>query len=355
MKRIISFLFEEWLCWLSLSTGLVLWAIAGGSIENYISKHDIFVLLVLSVMMLIGGGLRRSGILHRIAYSILRISRGSIIPLLILTAAASALITNDVTIWFVGTLLMVISKNPMPMILAAAVSNLGSMLTPFGNPQNIYIYSYYHLSFSDVFFTNLIPALIGILTIVLVAYRYTTKLTLQEHVEFKPVGIIYLLAFLPATYFVIQQNVLGVSAILTALLAISAIWWREPLQDIDIYLLLTFVGFFFIGGALSRMYDTIIASSTEVFLLSSVLSELLGNVPAATVLADFTSRWKALLLGVSVSGIGSLQASMVNIIAYRLFIRAGGNSKNYLIAYHLLGISLWVGLMAISLLLRLYT
>ncbi len=343
------------MCWLSLGIGLVLWAVAGGGIKDYIGRHDIFVLLVLTVMMLIGGGLRRSGILHMVAHAALKASSGSVIPILILTAISSALITNDVAIWFVGTMLMVISMDPMPMILAAAAANLGSMLTPFGNPQNIYIYGYYHLSFSDVFFTNLIPTLVGLAVVVLVAYRHSQKLVLKEHIEFKRIGLVYLLAFFPAAYFVIRQDMLGASAILTLLLAISALWWREPLRDIDVYLLLTFVGFFFTGGALSKIFNATISSPRDVFLISSALSELFGNVPTAAVLADFTGRWKALLLGVSVSGIGTLQASMVNIIAYRLFIRAGGRGKDYLITYHIFGIALWLGLMTLCLLLGLYT
>ena len=120
---------------------------------------------------------------------------------------------------------------------------------------------------------------------------------------------------------------------------------RNLLFKIDYFLLITFVCFIFIGNishsdALETFARANLRGDTSVFFSSIFLSQLISNFPTSILLSNFTSDWKALLLGVNIGGLGTIIASLASVISYKLFIQANvKESKAYLIKFSIYNFS----------------
>lgn len=262
----------------------------------------------------------------------------------------SAVITNDVAlITFVPFGITVMSfagcrdKIPFTVVLMTIAANMGSCITPLGNPQNIYIYSISGMSVGRFLLTMLPYAAISLAFILVclviqkpLPIKYSTD---EKFVLDKKRLIIYTVLFVLSLLSVLRLlNFLVVTVIVAVTLLVFD---RKIFRGIDYSLLLTFVGFFIFVGNMGRLpvfRDGIelIFSGREV-LGSALISQVISNVPAALLLSGFTENYKLLLIGVNIGGLGTLIASMASLISYK-FLAAEMPSKKgkYLLVFTVL-------------------
>lgn len=330
---------------------------------GYLGYIDWDTLALLFSLMAVMKGYQQAGFFLFVGNRLLKTactSRNMLFVLVFLPFVCSMAITNDVSlITFVPFALVVLriarqERLMIPVVvLQTAAANLGSMLTPMGNPQNLYLYAQSGMSFGELCGVMLPYVLLsGICLAVLIlvqksvpvsAISAETKLKNKKPLLLCTVGFVLCL--------------LGIFKILPplAIAAITAVFLlfadRKLLASVDYSLLATFVGFFiFIGNVKNIEEFRILLSSAlegRVLLVSVIISQIISNVPAALLLSGFTTDWHDLIVGCNLGGLGTLIASMASLISYKLAIKEYPEQKGrYLFWFTVCN----VGLLAILLL-----
>lgn len=319
---------------------------------------DFKVLASLFNLMIVVKAFEELRLLDMFAISILnkcQNSRRVSLVLIMLCFFCSMLITNDVALLtFVPLTLIIGKKSNTPMaetvIFQTLAANIGSSLTPMGNPQNLFIFSHYGLTASQFFTTVILFAASGGIWLYLLNRRVKS---INLDVTLKPVKIEDKLKTILwiSLFFIITASILGVihyriALLLTLLTAL--LLDKRLLVKIDYLLLATFICFFiFIGNvsniaAVSTYMSEHLKGTYSLYFGSILLSQFISNVPSAILLSKFTTAWKPLLLGVNIGGMGTIIASLASVISYKLFVRDNPNeSKNYMIKfsiYNILGL-----------------
>jgi len=322
------------------------------------------VLVSLFNLMIVVKAFEELKLLDRLAIVILNKcsnSRKVSMMLILLCFFSSMLVTNDVAlITFVPLTLIISKKTNISMletiILQTIAANIGSSLTPMGNPQNLYIYSHYKLEPIEFFMTVFSLFFFGVLLLFILNHRLNNK-SLEIDLPILKIpnpkkSIIWMIVFC-----LITASILGVLNYKFAfIITLSTVFIldRKLLFKIDYYLLITFVCFFVFIGNISKlkmishyMIDHL-KSTTSVYFNSIFFSQLISNVPASILLSKFTANWKPLLLGVNLGGMGTLIASLASVISYKLFIKEHPHeSKKYLIKFSLYN---FLGLLTLTIL-----
>jgi len=300
------------------------------------SPTDFKVVYTLLVFLVIIKGLEHKGVLPSIAA---QLDRGSHLPqkLILMTGLLSMLVTNDVAVLTMVPLTLALGMEEKIIILEALVANSASTLTPFGNPQNIFIYFHYHLHPLE-FMGAIAPFALFFLAFCL-AVSFLVKKGPQGPPPSQARPGIQKTGALYGAFFIIF--VLAVLRILPLYLGIlpllfAVLWDRESLK-VDYILLLTFLAFFGFTDNLIHILRFSLDSGGKVFLYSALGSQLISNFPSTLLFADFTRNWQALLWGVSVGGFGNLIGSLASLITYRLYKEHTGEQKRFLVKFHILG------------------
>jgi len=337
LKRIGAFIKKEAvLCIAALCAAATMIAVPPDS--AYLGYIDLRVLCLLLSLMAVVAGFQACGAFRWLTYQLLRKSRSGrmlSIMLVLLPFFSSMLVTNDVALLvFVPFTLPLLgqigcSSAAIPMlVLQTIAANLGSMATPVGNPQNLYLYAAYELSAAE-FFSAMLP-LTGISLVCLAAASLPVlpgrlpelqlkKEELQSPGKLAVYGLLFVLCLL-TVFRVVPYGVTTV-IVLAALLLLD----RKLIKDLDFALLATFVCFFIVSGNLSRVdavrgfLQTLLERST--LLTSAATSQVISNVPAAVLLSEFTDQWKPLLEGVNIGGLGTPIASLASLITLKLYLR----------------------------------
>lgn len=330
--------------------------------KEYFSYIDWRSLGILWSLMVIINVFASMGIFNRIAASILKTKKSTFQLLSILTALCfflSMLITNDVSlITFVPFTILLLKQNPRLLIpaivLETLAANLGSMLTPVGNPQNLYLFSFAAFSLKD-FITLLLPysllSLALLFASILIICSWNKKrhpesnlLSAQEKSQdqengtiFIPYVIIFAALFIVTIAWVVF-HIEGVWKIALPILFLTLIINRKSLLKVDYSLLLTFIGFFIFTGNMQRV--PAINSFLKNFVAGKELwcgiisSQIISNVPACLLLSKFSADLKALTVGVNLGGLGTLIASMASLISYKFYAKTeGSHSGKYLLFF----------------------
>jgi Na+/H+ antiporter NhaD/arsenite permease-like protein len=205
------------------------------------------------------------------------------------------------------------------------------MLTPFGNPQNLYLYSKFNIPTLEFMGIMAPPFVLSIALITVCCFLFVKAEPLQlddEHIKMPPIRtVIYLLLFLFSIVIVFRwiPYWTGLIVIPLALMFLD----RKALRDVDYPLLFTFVFFFIFAGnmaridAVRRLFSMLMEKNT---LLFSVLScQCISNVPSAILLSQFTGNYRALLVGVNIGGAGTLIASLASLITFREYLKHNPN------------------------------
>lgn len=210
-------------------------------------------------------------------------------------------------------------------ILQNIAANLGGMLTPFGNPQNLYLYSHFQIPTGEFMSIMLWPFVVSMLLVtaccfLIPPYALRVSDTREERLPFVRTAL-YLTLFLMTILMIFR--VLPIWLVLTAVVIGLLILDRKALTMVDYGLLATFVCFFIFSGNMSRLpavrtfFSELLEKNT---LLTAVFScQFISNVPTAVLLAQFTDQYAALLRGVNIGGTGTLIASLASLITFREF------------------------------------
>jgi len=337
IETLIAVLLREWLFFAAF-VGMVAVSLYFKKLPAY-SLNDFQVLFLLFVLFIIVNGLERTNVFLKAATVI---EKGRFVPLklILLTAVLSAIVTNDVALLIIVPLTMKMEIRPKAglVILEAMAANAGSALLPFGNPQNLFIYWFYHINIiyfvKTIYFLSFVSIGAIVLLLLLMNFR-CDKVAFISDIKIKKGCWVYLicLAILILIIIHILPIYIGVIPILYAF-----VFDRKSLQ-VDYLLLATFFCFFGFTDNLRGILQYTIEKGGDVFLFSAIVSQFIGNVSSVLLFSDFTHNWKALLWGVNVGGFGNLMGSFANLIVYRIYTKDLSSSeiKNFLIRFHLIG------------------
>ena len=233
---------------------------------------------------------------------------------------------------------------PAVFALQALAANLCGMVTPFGNPQNIYLYSYFHVELGEFLMTMTMPFFLSVAGIIFATWFMTRRGTAKDAgVSTQPQQgtpgedvlapaasaamldrrrlVVYVPLFVIALLAVFRVIPFGIAVIIVvvALLVLD----RDALLKVDYPLLVTFLCFFIFAGNMARipvLEEALQPLMGQWGLLTSALtSQVISNVPAAVLLSHFTDAWQPLLIGVNIGGAGTFVGSLASLIAIRHF------------------------------------
>lgn len=325
--------------------------------SEYIEYIDFRTLAILFCLMGVMAGLKDTGFFQWVAQKLLgRVKQvwQLVLCLVLLCFFTSMLITNDVALITFVPFTFIIFELIEPqakkqllvpiVVLQTIAANLGSMLTPVGNPQNLYLYGKSGISLGSFLLLMLPYTLLALLLLIIwslfVSKSYQSSLTIsfretarisgakRQLLEY---GMLFALNLLTVARFIPYGITLGITII--GLLLVN----KRVFYQIDYSLLLTFIGFFiFIGNmeripAFHRMLQQIV--SGHEMLVAVVVSQLISNVPAALLLSGFTDNNAPLIIGVNLGGLGTLIASMASLISYKLVVREEAGTKRTYFLY----------------------
>ncbi len=320
-----GFILREWLLFAS-ALGLAATSLYLKKLPRF-SPSEIEVLFLLWVLFIVVKGLENSGLILRLSRNI---EKGRLIPLKLvaMTFILSMVVTNDVALIVVVPLTLALntSRKDILVILEAFAANAGSALTPFGNPQNLFIYWYYHVTPTD-FITSIAPFSLFFLLLLLIA---SMVIRTQNNNKVRPErAVIGRAAYVyGGSLTAVILTVLRVFPIGTGVLVLAyAIVFDRKVLRIDYGLLFTFLCFFGLAGNIRILLTANLEHAGHIFVLSALSSQVMNNVPAALLFAKFTTQWKALLWGTNVGGFGNIVASFANLIVYKLYISHENRNK----------------------------
>ena len=311
----------------------------------YLEYFDVKTLTCLFCVLAVVCALKNINFFYILAKKLIRVFRNarlSILALVYITFLGSMLIANDMALLtFLPLGLFVLTTTgkgkymAFTFIMQNIAANLGGMLTPFGNPQNLYLYTKF--SIPDMEFIQIMAApfalAIALITVCCILFVKPEPLELKEEKLSLPVGrsIAYLALFVLAIAIVFR----GISYWIGLLVipAVLLVMDRKALKMVDYPLLLTFVFFFIFSGNMARidavrqLFSFLLEKNT---LLVSVAScQVISNVPTAILLSQFTQNYRELLLGVNIGGVGTLISSLASLITFREYTKQNKGKTGY--------------------------
>ncbi|MDO5560805.1 MAG: SLC13 family permease [Oscillospiraceae bacterium] len=318
---------------------------------KYLDYIDLKVISLLFCLMAVVAGLMKMNLFDIISHNIIRITsdmKKLTLFIVNITFFLSMFLTNDVALiavvpFTIGLFAQAGNKNLLKVIiLETAAANLGSMLMPFGNPQNLYLYSHYDLAPGE-FIMFLLPSavlsiiLVNISTLILVpSQNIISESTGKTKIKDTRRFVIYILLFVLCVLTVLRvvSPLVCLCCVVTAVLMCD----YKLLARVDYGLLATFAAFFIFVGNLTRI-DFISENISRIiggneFLCGLLLSQFISNVPAAIMLCEFTDNARGLLLGVDIGGLGTIVASLASVISYKYYLKTkNADSKSYILGY----------------------
>ncbi len=334
---------------------------------NYIGYFDFKTLTCLFCVLAVVCALKDINFFYLLAYKIVehfRTARACVLVLVYVTFIGSMFIANDMallTFLPLGYLVLTSTGKQKYMaftfIMQNIAANLGGMLTPFGNPQNLYLYTRYNIPTGEFLRIMALPFAFAVvlITVCCLVFVKGEELTVCDcSIKLEPRRTtVYLLLFLLSVLIVFRwlDYRVGLVVIFAALLFLD----RDALRHVDYPLLLTFVFFFIFAGNMARIgavrdfFASLLEKNTLIF---SILScQFISNVPSAILLSQFTDNYRDLLLGVNIGGVGTLISSLASLITFREYVKHNpGKAGYYLGMFTILNVAFLVILGAFAML-----
>lgn len=298
---------------------------------------DMKVIASLFSLMLISLAFEKYQLLNYISTSILskvNSQRNIGFLLIFVTAVLGSFITNDVALITIVPITISIGKkagfDPCKIIVFETIAaNIGSSLTPFGNPQNLYLYSRYRICLSSFLAVIAPVAVFGMFILFILSLSLNNK-SININVQIIKTSsnkkvFMYIILFILTLLSILR--VLDYRIITIFVFINVLIFDIELFKSVDYYLLGTFIGFFIFVDHLNQMIfikyiaEKFLGSPKQVFLISTALSQFISNVPTAILMSTFVKVPDMILLGVTVGGLGTLIASLANLISYKFYIK----------------------------------
>lgn len=295
-----------------------------------------------------------------------RNARFCILALVYITFIGSMLIANDMALltflplgYFVLSCSGTEKYMAFTFIMQNIAANLGGMLTPFGNPQNLYLYGKFEIPTGEFTMIMLLPFVISIALITLCCRIFVKPEAMQIPAKRSALParrtVLYLCLFVLSIVIVFRFIPYWIGLIVIPLVLLFAD--PKALKEVDYPLLLTFAAFFIFSGNMARIpaVQSLFASLLEKdTLLFSVLScQCISNVPSAILLSQFTGNYRELLIGVNIGGTGTLIASLASLITFREYTAHNpGQTRRYLVLFSAFNFGFLAVLTAIMMLVR---
>lgn len=317
--------------------------------EKYIGYFDFKTLACLFCTLAVVNALKSIGFFGYIAGKII-IRAGNLriatLLLVYITFIGSMFIANDMallTFLPLGYFVLDSSDKKKYMayvfILQTIAANLGGMLTPFGNPQNLYLYSKFNIPDGEFVSIMALPFAVSIALVTVCCLFFPGEhIAVTDSEKALPRGKTAFYLALFALTVVMVFRLIPYYIILPVVFVAVLFSDRKALLKVDWFLLMTFAAFFVFSGnmaripAVSAFFSALLAKNT---LLTSVLScQVISNVPSAVLLSQFTGNYRDLLIGVNIGGTGTLIASLASLITFRMYVahNKGGGGK-YVLLY----------------------
>jgi len=306
--------------------------------KEYLHYIDFRVLCLLLCLMAVVAGLKTIGVFQCLTAQLLyRIRSGRVlsVTLVLLPFISSMFVTNDVAliIFIPFTLLLLeqlgYNRNIISVIVFQTIAaNLGSMATPVGNPQNLYLYAFYNLDISEFFSVTLPLTAVSAVVLIAASIPLLPRKIPEQTMQRVSIGnrmhlFMYLILFVLCLLSVFRViSYLLTTGITVAVLLLTD---RKILKQIDYMLLLTFVCFFTVSENLGRVeairtfLQQLLQSNTLLTAIGT--SQVISNVPAAIMLSGFTDSWRQMLSGVNIGGLGTPIASLASLITIKFYMR----------------------------------
>ncbi len=344
INRIYAFIKKNIVMFIALIAALAT-AIAVPPDEQYADYFDFKTLTCLFCVLAVVCALKNIRFFYTLAQKIIVCfcnTRSSIIALVYITFIGSMLIANDmalITFLPLGYFVLTTAKKEKYMaftfIMQNIAANLGGMLTPFGNPQNLYLYTKFGIPTGEFMQIMLLPFLLSVTIITLCCVIFVKpERIIVSHKEIKlPIKktILYLLLFAFSIIIVFRFIPYWTGLIVIPLCLLFAD--KSALKKVDYPLLLTFVFFFIFSGNMARIgfvrnsLSFLLNKSTLLF--SALSCQCISNVPSAILLSQFTDNYSDLLIGVNIGGTGTLIASLASLITYREYTKHQPEKTGY--------------------------
>ena len=337
---------------------------------KYISYIDFGTLLTLFSLMAVVAGWRRTGLFNALGKTVCRKVHGQralCLTLVLLCFFTSMIITNDVALLtFVPFAVVLLSKTDSFVLLYTVVlqtlaANLGSMITPIGNPQNIFLFSKMQLGtvqFMKILFPYTLLSLVLLIFSTLIIKNEKIQIERQENETSKSgckgKNILYTTLFVLCLLSVVNVIPKWTATVLVALCVLFSD--RKIFCNIDFMLLLTFTAFFIFTGNIARLesVDSFLKRITggNEFAVSLAFSQVISNVPATLLLHPFAQDTKELLLGVDIGGLGTPVASLASLISLKLYTQEKAETAKFLAVFTLMNIIFLAALCAMKMILK---
>ena len=351
--NILKFLKKEPVLIIALFLGLISACVIRPGLNVIYSSIDYRTISLLFCLMILVKAFQDLNLLDWMANSLLKICknvRTLYFVLVFFVFFISMFVTNDVALLtFVPITLLVCSRANLNacdlIIFETLAANLGSCVTPMGNPQNLFLFSYYKFGVGDFFANTLKIGIISAFLLIGVIYTVTRKNIKQIENDNNSVNVrlnwkfvLYLLDFILTLFTVFHLVDYKITLIIT--IVVIAVCNFKLFVKIDYSLLFTFAGFFIFTGTISTVESfsnflkSVLDNPLKTYIAGILTSQIISNVPASLLLSGFTSNGKELLLSVNVGGLGTLIASMASVISFKLYNNSeNSNGKTYFLKF----------------------
>ena len=318
----------------------------------YLTYPDYRTIALLFCLMIIVAGFQSLGIFRMLGHFLITRAgsiRGLSVVMILLCFFSSMVITNDVTlITFVPFTILVLRMSGRVerilklVVLETIAANLGSMATPIGNPQNLYLYSISDLTAGEFMQAVLPYAGLSLILLVIVVFvgkdepllDVSVKDEQEKRAEKKAgrvLGQAMPLLILLILCLLVVFRILPYQPVLICVILVILVIKRKLYLSVDYFLLLTFLCFFVFIGNMKRIpqvSEFLVSAVQGRELLAGILtSQIISNVPAAILLSGFSSDYSALLTGVNLGGLGTLIASLASLISFKFFVKEYPDKK----------------------------
>ncbi len=301
--------------------------------KSYIGYFDFKTLTCLFCTLAVICALKNINFFTILAEKIVNITgntRSAILSLIYITFIGSMFIANDMallTFLPLGYYVLHSTRQEkyiaFTFIMQNIAANLGGMLTPFGNPQNLFLYEKFSISNKEFISIMFPPFLLSVAMITLCCMFVKKEQLVIQNSKIaslpKAKTLLYICMFVFSILLVFRIVPYYIGLIIIPLILIFSD--RKALKNVDYFLLLTFVAFFIFAGNMSRIefirnfFNVLLNKNT--LLVSAASCQFISNVPSAILLSQFTGNYRELLMGVNIGGTGTLISSLASLITFR--------------------------------------
>lgn len=362
MKALMKFIKKEIVLWIALALAVLSMFVVKPD-SRYLGYVDFRTLAILFCLMAVVAGFKRQGVFELLAEKLLSVAgsvRGMVTVLVLLCFFMSMVITNDVAlITFVPFTIAVMGRTEAgikerwllkTVVMQTIAANLGSMLTPIGNPQNLYLFGLSDLGVGGFVRLMLPYTLLSLLLLLgwifCASRRENGKInkaaesegtepgkkrgsgSAERMIAYSALAVISLLAV---------GHIIPYWAAFASVLAYTLCRDRKVLSQVDYALLCTFAALFVLIGNIGRIpaFRDFLMRMTEgrEIAVSVAASQIMSNVPAAILLSGFTNRIEGLIVGTNLGGLGTMIASMASLISFKYIAAAGERRGRYFLLF----------------------